>query len=142
MTYTWEQIQSNRKAFVDRMRELHKEGIEPGQGELSSEDGDCATGVACHVFVKDTGRGEERMIDHDEVDDDDWAFYGFEIDGEVYTKYPPESVSDWLGVSFAFMGEIMNMNDFEYYTFDKVAEWAEENFDAYSIVTPVQMYAR
>ena len=127
MNFTAQEIEVNRKAFTDRMRAYHEAGEEPGIGILTSEDApDCVQGVACEVFIKDTDRGECRMWqDTDPKDSEPW---GYEIDGRFYTKHAPFVVGDWLGLPFWVLGELQEMNDYQYYDFSMLVELAEERF--------------
>ena len=65
-----------------------------GRGSLRRDDGFCCLGVACDIYLKETGRGSWRM----NYSDDSGIGYTFRIDGVEERITLPTAVFDWLGI--------------------------------------------
>ena len=78
-----------------------------GQEGLQTEQGYCCLGVACNLYMQETGLGrwlppvvwEEDNEDNDESDSHQDRFYSFESDNITMDSFTlPHLVKDWLGM--------------------------------------------
>lgn len=67
---------------------------------LRSKDGYCCLGVACDIFLKETGQGQWKWSETS-------GCYAFVLDGIMTYTELPEEVTDWVG----FQDATGNYND-------------------------------